>query len=480
MASWVDLPVERDPLGSGWEVTAADENAGRDGVTRRRAFDPSQVPEGVWDDRAVQEALVRRDIGRFLERYSEHTGARQGDLARCIGRTQPEVWRIIRTERQVLTFDLLTEIADGLGLPDRARLLMGLAPAGMRVGPELKLDRIEREQPAARSTGRSPYLPEIIDGLSGALFAFGAKTSMDRDAALDVTQLETRVAEAWHLRQRAQYAALGTLLTGLLGDAEASTMSSEGDDQATALRLLVHAYNAASSLLKKLGDFGLALLAADRAVQAARSVGEPLLVAAAAHRLANVLLPAQRLDETRAIALRAADAIEPAKLATPRSYAMWGGLLLTAAVAAARHGDESQAWELMGEARTASRLLGLDHADLYSIFGPTNVAVHGVQVAVELHNGRDAVRRAACVDVDRLPNSLVERRAQFLVDVATGHALERDDAGAVAALLRAEQIAPEEVRYSQSVQATVGSMLARERVGAATGLRELAVRLGVG
>jgi hypothetical protein len=438
-------------------------------VTRRRAFDPSQVPEGVWDDHAVQEALVRRDIGRFFELYGRYTKASQGDIARSIGRTQPEVWRIIRTERQVLTIDLLIEIADGLALPDRARLLMGLAPAGMRIRPPL----------VVKPSGTPPYLPEIVGGLSDVLFAFGVEAPVDRSAALDVALLETRVAEAWELRQRAQYAALGTLLTGLLGSAEASTAGLEGDDQVTALCLLVHAYNAASSLLKKLGDFGLALLAADRAVQTARSIGNPLLVAAAAYRLANVLLPAQRLDQTRDVALRAADAIEPAKLATPRSYAMWGGLLLTAAVAAARHGDGSQAWELLGEARTASRLLGADYADLYTIFGPTNVAVHGVQVAVELHNGRDAVRRAARVDVDRLPDSLLERRAQFLIDVATGHALERDDAGAVAALLRAEQIAPEEVRYSQPVHEAVWTMLTRERAGAVPGLRELAVRLGV-
>ena len=232
-------------------------------------------------------------------------------------------------------------------------------------------------------------------------------------------------------------------------------------------------------MLKKLGDFGLALVAADRAVQAARSMGDPILLAAAAHRLVNVLLPAGRLEETQAVALAAAEAIEPARLTNARSYAMWGALLLTAAVAAARRGDESASWELMGEARTASRLLGRNHADLYAIFGPTNVAVHGVQVAVELHNGRDAIRRAERVEVDQLPASLVERRAQFLIDVAVGHVLERDDTVAVATLERAEQIAPEEVHYSRPVLDTVWTMVGRERKGAVPGLRELAGRLGV-
>ena len=158
---------------------------------------------------------------------------------------------------------------------------------------------------------------------------------------------------------------------------------------------------------------------------------------------------------------------------------MWGGLLLTAAVAAARQGEEPVAWELMGEARTGSRLLGSDYADLYSIFGPTNVAIHGVQVAVELRNGRDAVRRSQRVAWDRLPESLLERRGQFLIDTAHGHVMERDDAAAVAILLRADHIAPQEVRLSPDVHDLARTMLARERSGAAPGLRDLAGRLGL-
>jgi len=102
-----------------------------------------------------------------------------------------------------------------------------------------------------------------------------------------------------------------------------------------------------------------------------------------------------------------------------------------------------------------------------------------VQIAVELHKGRDAIRRSERVEVDRLPASLVERRAQLLIDVAVGHALEREDAAAVATLERAEQIAPEEVLYSQPVLDTVWTMLGRERKSAVPGLRELAGRLGV-
>ena len=77
-----------------------------------------------------------------------------------------------------------------------------------------------------------------------------------------------------------------------------------------AFGLLAHSYNTASSVLRKLGDNGLAVIAADRAVQVARTVGEPLLVAASAYRLANVFLPAGRIVEAKGVALSAAGALE--------------------------------------------------------------------------------------------------------------------------------------------------------------------------
>jgi tetratricopeptide (TPR) repeat protein len=322
------------------------------------------------------------------------------------------------------------------------------------------------------------FLPDVVKELSGALLSVEGMTVAATDQ-LSAAALVERVQLVWELRQRAEYSRLGALLGQLLVDLAATRADTSSSEHDAVVRLQVHAYNAASSVLKKLGDYGVALVAADRAVQTARALDEPVLVAAAAYRLANVLLPAGRLDETTAIALEAANRIEPGKAQTPRSYAMWGGLLLSAAVALARRGDESQAWELMGEARTAARLLGAEHADLYVIFGPLNVAVHAVQVAVELRNGRDAVRRAARVDVAHLPATLLERRAQFLIDVATGHVLEQADEAAVGHLLLAETVAVEEVRYSAAAHQLVYAMLRRERVGAVPELRPLAGRLGV-
>jgi hypothetical protein len=291
--------------------------------------------------------------------------------------------------------------------------------------------------------------------------------------------LDRRVNEAWKLRQGSHYIELGQLLPGLLVDAQVASQEVAGDQQALAFGLLAHSYNTASSVLRKLGDNGLAVIAADRAVQAARTVDEPLLVAASAYRLANAFLSAGRVVEAKEVALAAASGLESRFDASTAHFATWGGLLLTAAVAAARQGDGGEAWELVGEAKAAARRLRIDHADLHTIFGPTSLAIQGVQVAAELGDGREVLRRPKSVEPTRLPSHLVERRSHYLIDVARGHAQRADDPAALATLLEAERLAPQDVRYNPIASELVMVMLKRERRAATPGLRDLSARVGV-
>jgi tetratricopeptide (TPR) repeat protein len=476
-----------------------------------RMLDPIQIPDGFWDRDTVLAALDSRDIGALFRLLRQHTGASQTRIGIAVGMPQSQVSVIMSCgprRRQVIAHEVFARIADGLQMPDRARQRLGLAPAidaasGRRPPTDLvpsdhgtasEMTDVRRRTflagtgvaafgalapPAVRAWGVSPTELSLATTVTGLATAMLTPAARGNGEPLDLADLTTQVHTAWRLRQRASYEALGQLLPTLIGQAETSSAVLADADQDQARRIVVHTYNAASSLLRKLGDKQLALLAADRAVRCAHQTGDPVLIAAAMYRLANVLLSAGRLEETKAVALDAANLTEPGKLHTPRSLSMWGGLLLTAAVASARRGDESSAWELMDEARAGSRLLAADHADIYSIFGPTNVAIHGVQVAVELHNGSDAVRRSRAVNPDGLPASLIERRGQFLIDVASGHVLQGDDADAVATLLHADRNAPQEVRLSTDVHRLVHIMLGRERTGAAPGLRDLAGRIGL-
>jgi len=329
-----------------------------------------------------------------------------------------------------------------------------------------------RSHAASRPTKRL-YAPQAVAAIRHAMLApAGSATDQPEAAALG-----QRAAQAWQLRQRARYTALGEILPPLLTDTETATAELSGDDRLHAHRALTHTYNAASSVLKRLGDFEFASIAADRAIRAATRVGDPVLTAAASYRLANVFLSAGRLEEAKDVALRAAATLEPSLGASAAQLAMWGGLLLTAALAAAQQGAAAPAWELFGAAAVAARQLRRDHVDLHTIFGPSNVALHGVQIAAELGDGSETLRRAARVDPDRLPGELLERRSHFYVDVARGHAQQTNDGAAVATLLQADRLAPEDVRFNPLVRDLVMVLLRRERQRATPGLRELAANI---
>jgi len=349
-------------------------------------------------------------------------------------------------------------------------------PKGGRIGQDATRARALVELPS------KPYAPEAVTAIRRTLLGYGPASRLaghDADADRAVAALDREVTRAWQLRQKARYVALADLLPGLLADAELAARELPEQQRGHAVRLLVHAYNATSAMLKRLGDAELASIASDRAIQAAQRLDDPLLVASAYYRLANVFLPAGRLAETKEIARSAADLLEPGPSSSRAQLAAWGGLLLTAVLASARQGEWAETWELFGEAKTASRRLGHDYADLHTIFGPTNLAIHGVQLSVELGDGREALRRAERVDPDRLPSSLLERRSHFLIDVARAHGQRRDDTAAVATLLTAEQLAPEEVQFNPLVHELVLLFLHRERRGAVPELRVLADRIGI-
>jgi tetratricopeptide (TPR) repeat protein len=381
--------------------------------------EPRMVPLDPHDE--LRQARLRRgwlrpELVDRLQRWEDEHGS-----GKPLPVDRNYVYRWETGKRGVSEFYAI-RLEAVLGIPRerlidrRARRRASSPEAAARGGGDLG-----RRARAVVELPSQPYAPEVVTAIRRTLLGYGPAgrlAAAGDDAVRVVAALDRQVKRAWQLRQKAQYVALGDLLPGLLADAELATRELPEPQRGHAVRLLVHAYNATSAMLKRLGDAELASIASDRAIQAAQGLGDPLLVASAYYRLANVFLPAGRLAEAKEIARSAADLLEPGLASSRAQLAAWGGLLLTAALASARQGEWAETWELFGEAKTASRRLGHDYADLHTIFGPTNLAIHGVQLSVELGDGREALRRAEQVDPDRLPPSLLERRSHFLIDVA--------------------------------------------------------------
>jgi hypothetical protein len=296
--------------------------------------------------------------------------------------------------------------------------------------------------------------PRGLGPLAGALLSPPAQSP-----GSPPDRMADEAVRIWKLRQAAQYQKLTAALPQALTRARSNENASAGEGSTTALAALTHLYNAASSVAKSLGSFELAGIAADRAVLAADRTGDRLLAGAAAYRMANVLLSAGQFGSARVVAITAADRLRPVMTATASHTSMWGALLATAAQAAARDHSAAEAWELLGASKVAADLLPAEHADLFSIFGPVSWLIHGVNVAADLDDGAEAVRRAAQVPLSRLPSFLSERRTFLLLGKARGHALRSDMTSATDTLLAAEQAAPEEIRHNLEARLLVSRLL---------------------
>jgi hypothetical protein len=91
-------------------------------------YEPIEVPGRVWVEHVG--VLRKRDAGAVLRLARQYSGASQHRLAAAIGFPQSRVHRLLHDRTWVQTIECWTRIADGLNLPDEARLAIGLAPAG--------------------------------------------------------------------------------------------------------------------------------------------------------------------------------------------------------------------------------------------------------------------------------------------------------------------------------------------------------------
>ncbi|NJC71130.1 hypothetical protein HC031_15620 [Planosporangium thailandense] len=228
----------------------------------------------------------------------------------------------------------------------------------------------------------------------------------------------------------------------------------------------------ATQLLIKLHDDGIAWSTADRAVQAARASGDPLITAEATRLAATVLRRGRHHDGAQRLVLQAAYQLDAdTGLTDSRETALYGQLLAAAAYTAATHRDT--AWTLLGEAEDA-----VHRADLgANPFKPLDLAVYKISVARVLGDYGAAVDYARRVDPTRI--TAAERRARYWEDTALALHGRGRPAGAFQALLAAEHDTPQEVRYRPWAQHLTQALMSADTRGGLPGIRDFAQRIGV-
>ena len=393
----------------------------------------------------------QKALGRKIAAERRRRGLSQPELARMIDRSGAWVSQVERGVRRVDRMSVLEALAAALDVP---------------------LAELAAEAPVvAAVTEESPGVSELRLVLSGA---YALRAMMDGHRAPALGTLRTRSRRSWDLAHAGRYAELADLLRGLIPDLETAARAVPQDRRAEVFELMAATYQACSAALAKLGEPEAAWIAADRAMAAAERAGNPLLVAAGAFRLVFVFISARHHDQAEETARTAAEALwTMADGGDPQAMSLWGGLTLQRAVVAARINDPDTAYDQLERAKQMAGRLGEGRNDYNTEFGPANVGLQEVAIAVDLSDAGRALRAAAAVDTSRLS---AERRARLLIEVARAHAQRRQAGEAVTALLQAEQITPELIRGHVLVRQLVSDLITMQDPPA-PGLRDLARHL---
>ncbi|MBQ1049051.1 helix-turn-helix transcriptional regulator [Micromonospora sp. C51] len=400
---------------------------------------------------AEQERGVKRDevpIGRRVAYWRARRRMSQQVFADRLGKSKSWVDKVERGVRAL----------------DRVSTLRDIA-AALRIDQAVLLGQDSR---SAEATTRVEGVEQIRAALSAYDIALD-RPAARRDAP-DAARLARGVAHAWTSSQHARYPAL----IGLLPELLAGTQRGHAHDPQAGRVPLVEAYRVTASLLVKLDETELAWLAADRAMTVA--TGDPLLVAAATVQLGQVLRAAGRAREAGTATLAAAYRIGQTDLDVAR-MSLCGTLLVQAALAAARHGDDRAAARVDEAADLAAEVGdGNDHH--HTSFGPTAVALARVAVAIELGTPDEAiVRHEKAVGRDGWRWLPPEHRAAHLIDAGRAYLQVADPVNASRVLLEADRTAPAEVRRRPAARNVLAATV--RHPGAPATIVALAATLGV-
>lgn len=260
--------------------------------------------------------------------------------------------------------------------------------------------------------------------------------------------LRRRVAYGWTAFQASHFSALGRFVPVLISDTNrAAARSADGESRLVPFRLLSMALQLAEALATKFGDSLLAYTAADRSVTAAERSTDSIMMASAARHLTDAMIGVGRPEDAAGFAAASASRLKSDLIGRgAEGLSVLGMLYLKAAMAAAAVDDARGTAAMLAQADAAAARLGSDANALWTAFGPTNVALYRVAAYVRLHDGPAALEASRAVTPARQDALPRERRAHFLIDLAHAFALSNQREQAIQTLLRAESLAPEEVR----------------------------------
>jgi len=399
--------------------------------------------------------------GERIAYHRKRLGLSQVEFAGLIRRSDSWVSQVERGVRSIDRLSVLQKVADALGVPVSELRGAGVDDAAA-----------ETERPEAFETLRL-----ALTGHPAISVLLGSTPQAMTGERLE--QLREHHGQVWPLVHASRYGELAPLVASLIPELEQAVRATASTELVVATReMLSDTYQAVAAIMAKLGESDAAWIAADRAAFTAEALRDPLAVAASLFRMAHAFLTLGQIAQAQAVASTAVSGLEKraAREATAETLSLYGAFHLVLAIAAARDNDRVQAHEHLDNARKIAERIGEDRDDFGTEFGPTNVALHAVGVAVELGDAGEAIDLGSHINPELLS---AERQARYSIDLAQAHTMRRQIGEALALLERADQLTPEQTRTHRVARAVVRDLIQLSGSRPRPELRDLAERLGV-
>ncbi|MEJ3748264.1 helix-turn-helix transcriptional regulator [Actinomycetes bacterium KLBMP 9797] len=387
-------------------------------------------------------------IGQRIASHRARCGLTQEELAGLVGISLSMMKKIESGDRLVTRFSQILLFAQALRVKDLRELTgvpLPLMPDGRRGHPA-----------------------------SDAVYAALVDRGRGIEDPPDLTALARGVEYAWETWQSPsafRYDAVGQQLPELLRQVQSAVRVLDGKKHRQALRLASSLYQLTRTWTKRVGEYEISMVAADRAVFSALDADDPDLAGAAAWNQAMILSAQGKTEHARTVVRHAIAELTPRiEQPTSKRLAVFGGLHLLGATEAARHDNVAEARQLLDvAAKLAAKTGETNHFRM--VFGPMNVSLHRVSTAVELGQVGEALKLVERVAIDQTP--AVERRLTFHVDAARCYLHKRNDVAAVHMLQRIHRESPEELRYSSVIRGTLVQLRDRAKPALEADLRPL-------
>jgi transcriptional regulator with XRE-family HTH domain/tetratricopeptide (TPR) repeat protein len=290
---------------------------------------------------------------------------------------------------------------------------------------------------------RSPAIMELCAAITVYSLNPGRFCSIPHDEVPASRDLERDLQIAFNAYQRSRFTTAASRIATLLTDAQLAARECRETERTKVFRVLALSYQAAASVLTKVGELDIAWIAAERGFNAAEASASPAVRGSLIRSVAFALHSTGRFEPAMSLVESGAECLHSEISGNDAALSVYGTLFLVGSMAAARFGDGTRTADYLQEASNAAQRLGKDANHLWTAFGPTNVAIHHVNTAMELGNIQTVLNYGLSLNTAAVPT---ERQARYLLDIARAHSLAGNRDDALSAALTAERIAPEQVR----------------------------------